>query len=1187
MKRILSLLLAVFMLLGIGCIPASAEKIDFVRNGSFEELTADGLPASWSLQGGAQFISIVEKAHEGKNAVRLSSETENVTITQRVTGLTGETEYVLTAYMLMQKIVGSAQIKLEFYAGDTAITTGVKHSYKEVSEGFAPEVITFTTPAGTTRANLLLRVLGGGDVTWDSVTLMGEGEAPVSADGKAEFIRNGSFEEVNADGSLASWSLLSGTALGTNLELTDIAKDGKKGLRMFAPEGNMTVTQSVTGLVGGSEYIFTAYLKAKEFAGSGAQIKMEFYSGNTALSDKGVKVSYAETTADFDAKVITFLAPEGATRANILVRLLGGGDVIWDAITLAGPKAESTSVPEPIVPQPAPQNPTNKEEKEEEKEPEVFLEGLPSVLTNGDFENDENSSNGGPWGWNPYKSDTWEGNIKTTYIKDFGHNSSRSARISNVEQGDNPYTLQQAPIIPGATYQLSAWIYIEEDTTGYASVKIEFYSDKPKAEGGHYSEGRMGQYKTTGKQWIQILHTFTAPPEATSIKILPRVYGLGTFWLDDVMLCNTEKPSGVSVTTDEVFYYSDHTAPGVATAALNTVAYPEIAGAAVDFRLTKDGVVLAEKLGVPTIGGTASFTYDVALLTEKQAEYKIEVSAAGHTNEWKIYKYDRPTYLSADGVYTKNGKTINPIFAYRYGSGEYEVGAQNGIVVAQLGMPTDREGDALIAYLRDALDKAEAAGVMCMVALYRNMKPAGNDANIATTEIVVPALKDHPALFAWMVMDETFNHIPNPYEDLRKSYIAIRNADPNHPVFVAEATDKMAEAGRYVDILCIDPYPGNHDAPETFPAQRVEMAVKAVKGRKPVYSLLQAILWQEYFPTGDEMRNMLYQSLIAGASSVGYFKFRDSVDKADLNETELWPYITEFAQNEQQDAFDAFVYDKYPIFSNYRTNDFWAVSFVKEGTLHMVILNRKDTAQTVSVPLTSVNGKATIGEFTAVCAHGGMGEAIKGNGTLTVNLVPSGVALYKITPGDASALSLVTGTRFHDLSGYDWAYEAIVNLDAKGISNAIGAHTFAPGQKITRGDFAMFLVRTLGLTAESTDNFTDVMPGAHYAKEIAIGKALGILKGVGNGEFMPETEISRQDLMVICARGMRLVKELTAGDVSAFTDAGSIADYAVADIGSMVNVGIVRGYADGSVQPLGNTTRAEAAVIMERILGWK
>ena len=157
------------------------------------------------------------------------------------------------------------------------------------------------------------------------------------------------------------------------------------------------------------------------------------------------------------------------------------------------------------------------------------------------------------------------------------------------------------------------------------------------------------------------------------------------------------------------------------------------------------------------------------------------------------------------------------------------------------------------------------------------------------------------------------------------------------------------------------------------------------------------------------------------------------------------------------------------------------------------------------------------------------------------------------------------------------------------IGNDTGLHKYSPEKNITRADFAGYLIRTLGITADSTDTFADVDNSYTYAKEIAIGKALGILNGVGDNKYNPDAPISRQDLMVICTRGMKAVKEmnLDTSKLDAFSDAGLIADYAREGITGMVTEGIVKGNADGTINPLGNTTRAEAAVIMDRILNWK
>ena len=76
-------------------------------------------------------------------------------------------------------------------------------------------------------------------------------------------------------------------------------------------------------------------------------------------------------------------------------------------------------------------------------------------------------------------------------------------------------------------------------------------------------------------------------------------------------------------------------------------------------------------------------------------------------------------------------------------------------------------------------------------------------------------------------------------------------------------------------------------------------------------------------------------------------------------------------------------------------------------------------------------------------------------------------------------------------------------------------------------------------------------------------------------------EISRQDMMTLIARGMALKGKTS---MSGFSDVGSIASYAAESVEAMIANGLIEGNADGTINPLGNTTRAEAAVIMYRIL---
>jgi len=305
-----------------------------------------------------------------------------------------------------------------------------------------------------------------------------------------------------------------------------------------------------------------------------------------------------------------------------------------------------------------------------------------------------------------------------------------------------------------------------------------------------------------------------------------------------------------------------------------------------------------------------------------------------------------------------------------------------------------------------------------------------------------------------------------------------------------------------------------------------------------------------------------------------------------MHETWLHEGLTEFAKEEMGESYAYFLEHKYPTFTEVRNNDEWHSAWVKDGAVYMVILNRFEEQKTVSIPLTSDNGAVSIGAFTAQRIYGGT-ETVSGDGTLNITLEPSAAYVYKIAPSAAVDFSSLKTTKFHDLDTHSWAAQEIRDMEALGLIRGTSESSFMPGRNITRAEFAEFLINTLGLTSDSTENFADVNPDAPYAKAIATGKALGVLQGVGDNAFNPNAEISRQDLMVICARGMRLANKLgAAGEaaaVASFPDGSLIADYAVADVSAMVQDGVIKGNADGTINPLGNATRAEAALIMYRI----
>lgn len=173
---------------------------------------------------------------------------------------------------------------------------------------------------------------------------------------------------------------------------------------------------------------------------------------------------------------------------------------------------------------------------------------------------------------------------------------------------------------------------------------------------------------------------------------------------------------------------------------------------------------------------------------------------------------------------------------------------------------------------------------------------------------------------------------------------------------------------------------------------------------------------------------------------------------------------------------------------------------------------------------------------------------------------------------------------FRDISSrYDWARQAIDKLAAEGIIKGTGDGLFSPGGKIKRADFIVMAVRAFKLSSDSTDQFADVNPGTYYAEALSIAKALGIAKGGADGKFIPNAEISRQDMMVLIARVLKaagkLPEEGLIADLKGFRDASKVSSYAVSSIASLVKAGFVKG--DGlNLNPGGTASRAEAAMLI-------
>ncbi|EMS72740.1 polysaccharide lyase family 8 super-sandwich domain-containing protein [Ruminiclostridium cellobioparum] len=194
----------------------------------------------------------------------------------------------------------------------------------------------------------------------------------------------------------------------------------------------------------------------------------------------------------------------------------------------------------------------------------------------------------------------------------------------------------------------------------------------------------------------------------------------------------------------------------------------------------------------------------------------------------------------------------------------------------------------------------------------------------------------------------------------------------------------------------------------------------------------------------------------------------------------------------------------------------------------------------------------------------------------------TGNVTFKTTHSGSYAVAYVRKS-FTDIGEYSWASRAIEVMASKGVINGTSETTFSPSADIRRADFIVLLVKALGLSAKTQDNFADVSPGAYYAEALATAKALGITAGVGNNNFNPNAKISREDMMVLAARAMdkagKPLADAAGSELKGYSDSAQISGYALKDVAALIKAEIIKG-SGNTINPKRTATRAEAAVII-------
>ena len=195
---------------------------------------------------------------------------------------------------------------------------------------------------------------------------------------------------------------------------------------------------------------------------------------------------------------------------------------------------------------------------------------------------------------------------------------------------------------------------------------------------------------------------------------------------------------------------------------------------------------------------------------------------------------------------------------------------------------------------------------------------------------------------------------------------------------------------------------------------------------------------------------------------------------------------------------------------------------------------------------------------------------------------------------------------FKDVSASSWYANSVLYVSNNGIFSGEGKGEFRPDDNMTR---AMVVQSVFNLDAakdkvnhvvdfvdedgqildagKNHTEFSDISKNDWCYTAVKWASNIGIVNGI-NGKFLPSRAISRQDFVTMLYRYSVLkgcVKQKThqTSFIDSFADGDIVGSYSKDAISWAITNGIINGYNDGTLRPNMSVTRAEAAVIMERM----
>ena len=176
---------------------------------------------------------------------------------------------------------------------------------------------------------------------------------------------------------------------------------------------------------------------------------------------------------------------------------------------------------------------------------------------------------------------------------------------------------------------------------------------------------------------------------------------------------------------------------------------------------------------------------------------------------------------------------------------------------------------------------------------------------------------------------------------------------------------------------------------------------------------------------------------------------------------------------------------------------------------------------------------------------------------------------------------------YADVPENAWYAGAVNTVSAHGLLDARPGNRFEPGGSLTRAEAVTALYRLAGMPAASAGAvFPDVPRSSGCYDAVSWAAGAGLVSGMPDGRFAPESGITRAQLVTILYRyAVYSGRSVATGSgIGTYADWRQVGAWCREPLSWAVETGLLRGKSGNRLAPNDVVTRAEGAVFLQRLL---